>query len=282
MATVSTTTRRGPTMRVPRSRGAFSGLILVVLGVWGALIPFVGPSFSYAYTPSDSWHWTLWRFWLEVLPGGAAVLGGLILIASANRVRGSVGGWLGAAAGAWFVVGLPLAPVVHIHGVGAPASSGTDTRAWETIGMFSGLGVVILLFAALALGRLAVVGVRDVVASDKFAARREADLAAREQERIDAERAAEAERAQTTRPATVDVAAAERRDAAPADARATDTRAADTVPVDTSRTAAHDDASVGSRRSARRTETDEPQTTSGAPRVHTRDGDYDAGDRSRR
>lgn len=265
MATTSTT-RRGPTMRVPRSRGALSGLVLVVLGAWGALIPFIGPTFSYAYTPADSWHWTLWRFWLEVLPGAGAVLGGLILIASADRLRGSIGGWLGAAAGAWFIVGLPLAPVVHIHGVGAPASSGTDTRAWETIGMFSGLGVVILLFAAVALGRLAVVGVRDVVAADRFAARRDADLAAREQERADAERA------QAARPASVDVAAAERRDEAPADS------AVETAPAETSRETTREEP-TGSRRSFLRREPASREVTSGAPRVHTRDGDYDVGDR---
>ncbi len=33
---------RGGRMRIPRSRGAMSGLLLVILGLWGALIPFVG------------------------------------------------------------------------------------------------------------------------------------------------------------------------------------------------------------------------------------------------
>ena len=33
---------RGGRMRMPRSRGAASGFLLVLLGIWGALIPFVG------------------------------------------------------------------------------------------------------------------------------------------------------------------------------------------------------------------------------------------------
>ena len=38
-------------LHMPRSRGAVSGLLLIILGVWGALIPFVGPYFHFAYTP---------------------------------------------------------------------------------------------------------------------------------------------------------------------------------------------------------------------------------------
>ena len=30
-------------LQVPRSRGAVSGLLLVLLGLWGALIPRIGP-----------------------------------------------------------------------------------------------------------------------------------------------------------------------------------------------------------------------------------------------
>ena len=30
-------------LRVPRSRGALSGVLLVLLGLWGGLIAFVGP-----------------------------------------------------------------------------------------------------------------------------------------------------------------------------------------------------------------------------------------------
>src|SRR5689334_3673117 len=50
--------RRGGRMRIPRSRGATSGFLLVLLGLWGALIPFVGPYFNFAFTPDQAWVWT--------------------------------------------------------------------------------------------------------------------------------------------------------------------------------------------------------------------------------
>ena len=42
-------------LRMRRSRGALSGFLLVLLGLWGALIPFIGPDFHYAYTPDAAW-----------------------------------------------------------------------------------------------------------------------------------------------------------------------------------------------------------------------------------
>ena len=60
---------------IPRSRGAASGFLLILLGLWGALIPFVGPYFNFAYDPDTPWTWTPGRGWLEVLPGVLTVLG---------------------------------------------------------------------------------------------------------------------------------------------------------------------------------------------------------------
>ena len=73
-------------MWVPRSRGAVSGILLIVLGVWGALIPFVGPYFSFSFVPDEEWTWTSGRGWLEMLPGVVTVIGGILLLLSANRV----------------------------------------------------------------------------------------------------------------------------------------------------------------------------------------------------
>jgi hypothetical protein len=58
----------GGRVHIPRSRGALSGFLLVILGAWTAVIPFIGPWFSYAYTPNTSWTWTAARGWLQVLP----------------------------------------------------------------------------------------------------------------------------------------------------------------------------------------------------------------------
>ena len=69
-------------LHMPRSKGAASGLLIVLLGLWGGLIPFVGPSFDYGFTPDDTWQWTDGRLFLEVLParrpgrrGGAQAAG---------------------------------------------------------------------------------------------------------------------------------------------------------------------------------------------------------------
>ena len=97
-------------LRVPRSRGVLSGLLLVLLGAWGALVPFIGPYFHYAYTPDQGWTYTTGRLWLEVLPGAATVLGGLIVMVSAYRPMAHFGAWLAALAGAWFALGSVIAP----------------------------------------------------------------------------------------------------------------------------------------------------------------------------
>jgi len=163
-------------MVMARSRGAVTGPLLMVLGVWGALIPFIGHSFGYGFTPDNTWHWTAARGWLEVLPGAAAFLGGALLTTSANRMSAMLGGWVAAASGAWLVLGTVINPVWSAGNIGVP--TGNTTRAvWERIGMFEGLGVVIVFLAAIALGRTSVVGARDVAAAQaRQDAMREIDL----------------------------------------------------------------------------------------------------------
>src|SRR3954470_14550756 len=107
---------RASRYRVPRSRGAMSGFLLLVLGAWAALAPMIGPYIDVAYTPApnDAWHWTAARGWLEVLPGGVTFLGGLLLLASVSRLMTMLGGWLAAVGGAWLIVGPPLADALNI------------------------------------------------------------------------------------------------------------------------------------------------------------------------
>jgi hypothetical protein len=171
-------TTRGGRLRVPRTRGAVSGLMLVLLGAWGALIPFIGPYFTFGYTPDTTWAWTTGRFWFEVLPGIVAGLGGLLILFSANRVTGVFGAWAATAAGAWFVVGSLFAPVLSLGSNGTPIGNSTTSHAWAATAYFFGLGAAIIFFAALALGRLTVVGVRDVRAARARVERADADRAA--------------------------------------------------------------------------------------------------------
>jgi len=149
-------------LRMPRSRGAISGLLLVILGAWGALVPFVGPHFHFAYTPDQDWAWSTARGWLEVLPGAATVVGGLLLVLSANRVSAVVGGWLAVLAGAWFVVGGEVAPLLGIGSAGDPIAATERKRAALEVSYFSGLGALIVFVGGVVLARTSVRLARDV------------------------------------------------------------------------------------------------------------------------
>src|SRR5258708_31135746 len=92
----------GTLIRVRRSRGALSGVLLVLLGIWGAVIPFVGPYFHYAYTPDRTWAVTAGRMWLEVLPGAVALVSGIVVLVSRLRPLAGFAPWPAALAGAWF------------------------------------------------------------------------------------------------------------------------------------------------------------------------------------
>ena len=168
---------RGGRMRIARSRGAASGFLLILLGIWGALIPFVGPYFDFAYSPEQAWVWTDARGWLEVLPGAVTVLGGFLMMTSRNRASATLGGWLAVAGGAWFVVGRAFASMLAMGDIGVPAASTpTKTVALE-LAFFSGLGALIIFLAALALGRLSIRSVRDVTYAQAQAEREVADPA---------------------------------------------------------------------------------------------------------
>jgi hypothetical protein len=204
-------------LRVPRSRGALSGVLLVLLGAWGALIPFVGPYFHYGYSPDRAWTYTSGRLWLDILPGGVAILGGLIALAATTRPAALFGAWLAAMSGAWFVVGQTLSTLWTAGGrqaAGYPVG-GTLTRAVEQVGFFTGLGAVVIFFAALSLGRFSVVGVREATRAAKDAAA--ADQAVADQAAADE---AAADRAASERiaadHATVQQPAAERLSTDPA------------------------------------------------------------------
>jgi len=152
-------------LRMRRSRGVASGTLLILLGIWGALVPFVGPYFHYAYTPDAAWTYTQARLWLEILPGAAVFLGGALLVISHARQTALFGAALAAAAGAWFVCGTMLSPLWN-HNVtlgGVPASATMVMKIAEQIGFFTGLGVVVIALAAVAFGRVISLPVETVV-----------------------------------------------------------------------------------------------------------------------
>lgn len=157
--------------RVPRSRGATSGLLLLILGAWGALIPLLGPIVHFGFAPDKTFKFTVARFWLEILPGAVVVVGALILMGLASRVVTSLGAWLAVAGGAWFIIGNNLMSLLHLGTLGLPLQKTKLGRALDGLLLLDGLGALILFFATLALGRLGVVSVRDVRAANRRAHR---------------------------------------------------------------------------------------------------------------
>ena len=151
------------TRRIPRSKGALSGLIIIILGAWGALIPFVGPYFDYALHADQTWQWFGDRFWLEVLPGIVAVIGGWMLLSGTRRGGMSLGALLALAAGLWFIVG-PQVSTLWNDGqitVGPAVAKHNFTRMLEWIGFHYGLGGLITMFSSYALGFIAALPIVD-------------------------------------------------------------------------------------------------------------------------
>ena len=172
--------------RIPRSRGAVSGVLLMLLGAWGSLVPFVGPYFGYAYTPATAWHFTLARLWPEIVPGAAAVLGGVLVAVSARRLVAGGGAVLGALGGGWLVAGRAVNMLwPHLSVPGSPARTSGRRVVVEEFGFFTGLGTVIVFFAALALGGCLAAafqgagpGARDAVVDDDLPAEEATDSTA--------------------------------------------------------------------------------------------------------
>ncbi len=66
------------------------GFLLVALGAWGAIVPFIGPEFGYPFPAGSdvgSWEWSETTWQLSLLPGIGAVYGGLILLGLLGSVR---------------------------------------------------------------------------------------------------------------------------------------------------------------------------------------------------
>ncbi len=162
MTELETAEVSGARIRIPRSRGAVSGILLIILGAWGALAPLIGPYWNWGITPNDTWDLTDGRWWFQVLPGIVTALGGLLLFFGTDRITTSIGGWIAAAAGVWYIIGIPLQPSLSLGSIGQPIHSSLHASTVERLALFEGLGVLILFVSAYALGRLAVVGVRDV------------------------------------------------------------------------------------------------------------------------
>lgn len=153
--------------KLPRSRGAVGGVLLILLGAWAGLVPFIGPYFQFGYTPSTdtTWKWTAARGYLEVAPGAVVVLAGFVLLFSRSRLVMCLVASFAAIGGAWLIIATPLAPLLHVQ-IGQPDPTWSlDVRIDELLAYFYVAGAVILLVASVTLGRLSVQSVKDAQAA---------------------------------------------------------------------------------------------------------------------
>jgi hypothetical protein len=161
--------------QIPRSRGGICGVLLILLGLWGGLGPMIGPYFHFGFTPDATWHYNSGRLDYSIIPGAAALLGGLLVATTRNRAVGTAGGILAALGGAWFVAGGGVVTYLlkKTISAGSPivtTGSGAGPLALrpylETISLFIGLGVLIIIVGGIAMGRFSLVAASDVAASD--------------------------------------------------------------------------------------------------------------------
>jgi hypothetical protein len=161
--------------RIPRRRGSLCGLLLIILGVWGGLAPFVGPYFHFGLQPDHAWHYNDGRLYLSVIPGAVALVAGLAIMATRSRALGIVAGLLATLAGAWFAFGVPVTQIVlHRASIApgaplVPANPPLAAATWiflEEVGVFTGVGVLIVLLGGLAMGRFSMLAATDTPDDD--------------------------------------------------------------------------------------------------------------------
>lgn len=163
-----------PQGRIPRRRGAVCGLLLILLGLWGGLAPFVGPYFHFGYTPDKVWTYNQGRLYYSIIPAAAILLGGLLVVLTRNRGVGLTGGLLAVLGGGWLAIGKSFTAIVlkkSIAGGNPILSAGqtqTSVHAYvEMVALFLGLGLLAILIGALAMGRFSMLAAADLGAESE-------------------------------------------------------------------------------------------------------------------
>ncbi len=121
-------------------------ILIILLALFGVVIPFVGPLFGFGMGPDPAWVVTESRIVRHVIPGIAVILGGLMLFSHSRAYRG-IGITLALLGGIWFTV----APVVLGRVTGGPPAFIDMLRP---LAYHYGTGLLITALAAFALGRM--------------------------------------------------------------------------------------------------------------------------------
>jgi hypothetical protein len=134
---------------------AMAGLLTLLLGAWGGIVPFVGPLFGFSGDGSGSWRWSLAHALLSLAPGAVTVAAGALVMLSGRalyRPGGlKMGGLLAAVCGAWFVVGPVAWPVLEHTSFFVGASPIHELAYW--VGYALGPGTLLAALGAFVLGR---------------------------------------------------------------------------------------------------------------------------------
>lgn len=131
-----------------------NGFLLMLLGAWGAAVPYFGPHIGLHMATSATF--SAAHLELNLLPGLAVFLAGAALLLVS---RAAAPGWLAVLGGAWFVVG-PLFASLWL-GARVAQTQVAPTTVHGTLGPLTyhyGLGVVIVAMAAWRIGRAALGG----------------------------------------------------------------------------------------------------------------------------
>jgi hypothetical protein len=134
------------------------GVLTLLVGAWGGIVPFVGPLFGFSGDGTMAWYWNLPHALLWLAPGAVACAAGLVMLGALPRAMAGFGrigvfgaGLVAALCGAWFVVG-PEAWPVMVRSAGVFAPGGAMHAFVRQIGYSFGPGVLLLAFGALAMG----------------------------------------------------------------------------------------------------------------------------------
>jgi hypothetical protein len=139
-----------------------AGIGAIIMGAWAGIVPFVGPKFGYTLGTSGAWKLTADHLYLQLAPGAAGVLAGLVFLGfvpGRDRVPfwsgvAVVAGLLAAAAGAWLVIGPDAYTVIrHVGANGRTLPTRSLASLATQVGYYLGPGVLLAAFGGIALGR---------------------------------------------------------------------------------------------------------------------------------
>jgi hypothetical protein len=134
------------------------GVLALVLGAWGGLVPYIGHALNFNADGSSLWAWNLQHGLLYLAPGIAAFVGGgaLVLSAWVPKVRGfdisramlPFGALLLGSSGIWFILGPSVWPVYYASHVFVAA---TPVRGFSELLVYNlGEGVILSMLAGIA------------------------------------------------------------------------------------------------------------------------------------